>query len=472
MIKLQNYIDMINERGAGWEATPDNKDVTYNGKKIKAIKTKDLDLDKVDVDGKTKVRKGASAEDNGTQGLWAIDPPADDELDGTAYLTMDETSDNFDTILTDIRSRDDFFVQGEAGWGKTDQIMTAAHKCGLTVLTVYLDKAEATDLGGIPIPTKIKTKNGELTYTAFSLPGWAVYMAQHPETQFLLFFDEMNQAQPDVMNALMPIVLKHVIGGVQYDNFLVGAAGNFENENFAVNELSKPLSARFDTIVWESRTEEAWDAAFKWAHKNYDDKIGAEVIDKLKQVQDEYPMDDDKQIFWNAPRDLVLRLYNYIDYMLSNPQDEKRTWGKERVGLKTLVRKVDKCVYKEGKRQVPEQKIKELAEWILNYAKNGGTSDDGTSSRSKKKMTNEGITSEMKQDIMNALRRGKIVIDNKVYIITPDNIINMFDGLNELTPEMLKRIIRQMEDEGDSPMFKNQEEGEKYAKEYDCEIVK
>ena len=41
----------------------------------------------------------------------------------------------------------------------------------------------------------------------------------------------MNQAQPCVMNALMPIVLKNVICNVQFDNFMVGAAGNFEDEN-------------------------------------------------------------------------------------------------------------------------------------------------------------------------------------------------------------------------------------------------
>ena len=36
-------------------------------------------------------------------------------------------------------------------------------------------------------------------------------MKNHPDKQFLLFFDEMNQAADDVMNALMPIVLRNVV---------------------------------------------------------------------------------------------------------------------------------------------------------------------------------------------------------------------------------------------------------------------
>ena len=77
----------------------------------------------------------------------------------------------------------------------------------------------------------------------------------------------MNQAQPDVMNALMPIVLEHEIAGRKYgptdkngkvteSNFFVGAAGNFEDENDAVNELSGPLKSRFKPIiVWKTHDE-------------------------------------------------------------------------------------------------------------------------------------------------------------------------------------------------------------------------
>ena len=160
-----------------------------------------------------------------------------------------------------FKAQEPFFILGEAGWGKTSIIKDMAKRFKRQVITIYLDKAEKEDLGGIPAP--IKNADGRVTRKMLA-PDWAEYMADHPETQFLLFFDEMNQATPDIMNALMPIVLEHQICGKKYDNFFVGAAGNFEHENDAVSDLSAPLTSRFKPIiVWETGTEEAWHEAFE-----------------------------------------------------------------------------------------------------------------------------------------------------------------------------------------------------------------
>ena len=81
----------------------------------------------------------------------------------------------------------------------------------------------------------------------------------------------MNQAAPDVMNALMPIILKNEICGKSFKNYIVGAAGNFEHENDAVNELSEPLLSRFGGIItWKTGGEAEWKSAFNWMKNKWE----------------------------------------------------------------------------------------------------------------------------------------------------------------------------------------------------------
>jgi hypothetical protein len=197
---------------------------------------------------------GKDAEKNKTGGRWAIDEPMDNEP--MEELTKEDMNRNIKRLLMKFDAEEPFFIIGEAGWAKTSIIKNMAKRFKRRVITVYLDKALKEDLGGQPIPTKDKDDDA-VVETA--MPGWAAYMKNHPDEKFLLFFDEMNQADPGVMNALMPIVLETEICGYKFDNFMVGAAGNFDYEN-DVNPLSGPLESRFKPImVWETNTEDTWD---------------------------------------------------------------------------------------------------------------------------------------------------------------------------------------------------------------------
>ncbi len=457
MIGLQNYINKINEAR---QRRDDN-----------VADLDDIDVDKipgavqngrkVPLNVAQKVQKGKSADGNGTKGLWAIDAPSEEDKAGDSWKLLDPNvmTNNQRRLLSRMKNKKDFIVYGEAGWGKTDLIVETAHKCGLTVLTVYLDKAESTDLGGIPIPMTKRTDDGDdLNYTANFMPAWAVYMAMNPDTQFLLFFDEMNQAQPDVMNALMPIVLKHEICGVVFDNYFVGAAGNFNYENSSVNELSGPLKDRLSQITWESRTPDTWKAAFSWAHKKYDDKCGAELIDKCEELKD----------YWASPRNLTRNIYRWVANELKNPP----MFDTPEDVYDDLM---SNCIYKDvdtDSRNV-KNAIAAFADWIVNYVNNGGKSNDGRSSRRSK--SDEGIEKEYKEEIIEALRKGYVISkksdggDGKKHVVTPDNVLGddtggIFDmTVFKATPEIIKRIIRQMEDEGNPPRFKDQKEGAEYA---------
>lgn len=240
---------------------------------------KNLDVDKL---------KGKSAKSNKSRGTFAVDEPTDDDL--AEKIDMKAANKNIKRLENCIKTRTDFFIQGRAGWAKTSLIKKAAKRHGYTIVTVYLDKALASDLGGIPVPVK----NDGVAEQEMAIPAWAAYMFKHPETKFLLFFDEMNQATPDVQNALMPIVLDHRICNIKYDNYFVGAAGNYQDENRACRDLSDPLMDRFRYIEWESNTDATWDDTFNYLRKSWTEKIGKKILDALN---------DSRGLFKN-PRDI------------------------------------------------------------------------------------------------------------------------------------------------------------------------
>lgn len=463
MKSIKDYVAKHAVNEAGWSSSPKGKDGDVKVTDVDDVNIKDIagvtqGGKEMSVNSATRVKKGVSADDNGTKGIWAVDPPAGDDADGQQWTLIDPSSlsKNQRRVASMLDSERDFVTFGEAGWGKTSEIMTMAHKFGYTVITVYLDKAEATDLGGIPIP--VKNDKGR-SYVDYLMPAWAAYMIEHPDTKFLLFFDEMNQADPGVQNALMPIVLNKTICGVKFDNYMVAAAGNFSYENSSVNELSGPLKARFKVFTWQTRTSDTWASHFAWAHKNYDDKIGPEIIDKVESLEE----------YWGSPRDVTLNIYDWAvnakrkGRILDTPEDIAEDL-------------MENTVYKDADKDSRTLKnaINEFAEWLVKWANNAGKAKAEERRRASKTMEN--ITPEVKNTFIRTLQDGYFEFkksdggDGKKYLATPENIIGDENGgifdINEykVTPEILKKIIQQMEDSGKGPRFANNKEGEATAK--------
>ena len=308
MIKLEDFIHddskelVLNEhRGRPKkeiEAEEAAKKVSANAPDLSNVKGKDP---QVDPNSKNRIK-------------WAVDEPESDEANDDLDLNSPDNTESLEDLIDKFDTEEDFFIIGRAGWGKTSLIKKLAKKYNRVVLTVYLDKAEAVDLGGIPVPvksnTKGKVKNAlgkyeerEFAKQVKALPEWASLMYENLDTDFLLFFDEMNQAAPDVMNALMPIVLEHEICGIKFDNFFVGAAGNFEDENGAVSELSGPLKSRFKPLItWEVNTERAWKQTFKYLHKKWDKVITKELVNAF----------EDAATCFENPRELEMKIFQYI----------------------------------------------------------------------------------------------------------------------------------------------------------------
>lgn len=204
-----------------------------------------------------------------------VDEPTDDSAIKADGGLPYKSTINTDWLEMKLENKQPFFVIGHAGWGKTSVIKTVAKSYGLTVITVYLDKALPEDLGGIPLVNKTKD---DVSYVDNALPKWAQYIYEHPDDDFLVFFDEMNQASPDVQNALMPILLESTIAGIYFDNVWFGAAGNYSDENASVSDLSAPLRSRF---IKEGIWEEIWEDAFEHLIEKYKDKIPESVLNEL-----------------------------------------------------------------------------------------------------------------------------------------------------------------------------------------------
>lgn len=373
---------------------------------------------------------GKKAQDTDGSGVrWSLNEPTDDSVAKEAKK-LDKTTfrRNEKNLYSRLKTKKPFFILGEAGWGKTSMIENFAEAFNLNIITVYLDKAVASDLGGIPVPEKDKDGTG---FYDNLMPHWAKIMWQNPDKNFLLFFDEMNQAAPDVMNALMPIVLRHEICNREFKNiWCVGAAGNYERENQAVSKMSGPLESRFKPIIiWETGTDDAWNSTFNYLHKKLDNKYGKELIDLAE---------DNKELFEN-PREIEQKFIEYFAELHSDI-DDLDGWFDPEFVQEYLE---DLC-----KKDCSRSKLTHLGDKIYEWTI---TPDDQKTQNSGRRQSknNQQVSEELLNFIKQMMKDGYIQVegDSRKFGVSKENIADVVD-MEECNMEMLERIIRRFEEEG------------------------
>ena len=384
------------------------------------------DMDKID---------GKPAETNGTHGAVGFNEPKDDTAIKKVEIDKDQMNKNMKRLLSKFKTEEPFFIIGKAGWGKTSIIKQLAEKFDREIIVLYLDKMDAVDLGGMPAPIE---KGGKVQQELL-IPKWATPMFNNPDKKYLLFFDEMNQANPDVMNALMPIVLEHEIAQQPgLDNFFCGAAGNFESENDAVNELSGPLKSRFKPLItWETGTPEAWKAAIEYNRKEWEPKLG-------KRLFNTFAKEENCMLFDN-PRELTDKVFKYI-YKIKQGGDF------DEVDTELLLDRLEGLVRDDLKRD-EKDRVAKLAEALYTYLKASKEDEDKeeTSSRGggRKDITmvpeavREAVKHAMKYGYISQKENGKDV----KYGISRENIGAVVDE-NDCNAEMLERLIAKYEADG------------------------
>lgn len=386
---------------------------------------------------------GKPADKNGTGGKWAIEEPTDD--DAMTPLTEEEKTENVKKLMYKFKTKRPFFILGKAGWGKTSLIKRLAKRSGLYIVTVYLDKCEAVDLEGIKIP--IKNSKGQ-TYQDTAIPGWASYMQEHDDKNFLLFFDEMNQASPDVMSALMPIVQETTIAGIKFKNFMVGAAGNFEYENDSVSELSIPLKSRFKPIiVWETNTESTWKAAFNFMHRKHDKLLGPKIINKFEEVAD----------LFDNPREVEQAVLVPMHEAVYGDDANAPDFNIEDYGAEFYLNELT-AIARENLTRAEQTKLEKLADYCYKYTRKLEL-DPENDERNKRKKDADMLTDNLKKAIKRAMTVGYLTndadpSDKRKYGISRENIsaVMVDDGSFEdgqgINAEMVERYVRKLEADG------------------------
>ena len=383
---------------------------------------------------------------------WAVDEPEDNDAANDIDLDSEENTESLKELIAKFDTEEPFFIQGKAGWGKTAVVKKLAKKYDKKVLTVYLDKAEAVDLGGIPVPVSGEADivanakdlaTGKVKKTKFAkqmkaMPPWASEMLEHPDTDYLLFFDEMNQAQPDVMNALMPIVLENVICEIQFDNFFVGAAGNFEYENQgAISELSEPLQERFDPLIeWEDNTPRAWKEKFNYLHSKWDKVISKELVDKFEE----------NASLFKSPRIIEHKIFQFVHRLKAS--------GVTRHKASLFLTRLKKLTKKKPSEytRTEEKTVTKLAESIYDFIVGNTSTEDSK----KKTKDSQQVPEEIKKGIKSGMEDGyfELMIEDENgrerrirFGVSKENISSIVNE-EECNAEMLERIIRRFENEG------------------------
>lgn len=373
-------------------------------------------------------------------------------VDNSAVVKIDRSqmSINEKRLYMKFKTHDDFFIVGKAGWGKTSIIRDMAKKFGYEIVLFSLDKAEATDLGGMPVPIK-DDKTGKMKMEQLP-PTFANKIIENPKQKFLLFFDEMNQAAPDVLNALMPIVLEHVIAGYECPNILVGAAGNYADENVALSELSKPLESRFKPLIDWQTGGDVWESTFRFLHSKWDSKIGKDIVDAYERNCE----------LFNNPRELEQKILDRSIYTMIQDKDnfDADEW------LDQLSRTV-----KNDLSRTEEKQLKELAEFTHdaveahNTGKTKAEADQGTRFGNKK--NEEQIPEELVDYYKQGVKTGYISVpyedkDGKTkykkYGVSAENIRKI---QSELNAEQLERLLNKFSIDGIKFKFQKDDEWRK-----------
>lgn len=387
---------------------------------------------------------GKSAESNGSDGAYAVNPPVSQKIEGFKLKNEGKNfSKNKRAVARALKTNKPFFIQGRAGWGKTSVVLDVAGNLGYEVIVFYLDKCDVADLAGrIYVDEKGREKN--------TIPVFIQEVAENPDKQFLLFFDEMNQAQPDVMNALMPIVETRTIGGRHYDNLICGAAGNLMDENLGgVSELSKPLAARLKRINWESHTENAWKEAMEHLEKKY--KYPKEFYDYLTKVALDW---------FDSPRDIEKYILSVIETLIKDGDDfEAEEWKEDiednvireellkkyKAGEKITTKDADIDHDLDGKQGQAD--IERLSRMCYDLVANEG---ELTASRKSRKVgAGKQVPENVQQLMKEGIERGYIQLkredgtdDYTKYAISAENIVEVFvDDGSEFNAETIQKVV-------------------------------
>jgi hypothetical protein len=145
---------------------------------------------------------------------------------------------------------------GPPGVGKSQMVLQAGERHGVSVIDIRLSQMEPSDLRGIPF------KNGDRV--EWAIPAMLPDEARHGANG-ILFLDEITSAPPSVSAAAYQLILDRKLGEYQVpDGWAIIAAGNRQGDRGVTYSMPAPLANRFAHFEFETHLDD-W---ILWAYAN------------------------------------------------------------------------------------------------------------------------------------------------------------------------------------------------------------
>ena len=173
------------------------------------------------------------------------------------------TPSQYKKLLKDAGNKKNIFVYGASGIGKSGITDEYGEENGLTVVPFSLATEMPEAMGGIP---HAKQTEKAVEYFTRLLDERLAPLFKTKGKGFVLFFDEMNQALPEVLNACYSIchpdpTKRHWCGhSLEYAQ-IVGAGNLSTGEDGTVylNDIPTPLHNRFNIFEMKSNKKDTKD---------------------------------------------------------------------------------------------------------------------------------------------------------------------------------------------------------------------
>lgn len=171
-----------------------------------------------------------------------------------------------------MKASKNILIAGEAGTGKTEMLRAAAKELDLTMKYYSSSTLDPfADLVGIPVPN-----------TTTKLVEY--YRPKEIDEAQVIFFDELNRADPKTINAVMEIIQFRSINGEALRNLhCVVAAINPVDKGYNTEELDIAVRDRFDFFL----TSEVV-ADYSYFKNKYGAPLARTAIDLFKDYQSSY----------------------------------------------------------------------------------------------------------------------------------------------------------------------------------------
>jgi len=161
----------------------------------------------------------------------------------TPHISTTELYTHLETL---IKTDTPLFIHGSPGIGKSYIVADVAEKHGLELVDVRLSQMDPVDLRGVPA---IKDDQ-----TVWMPP---VFFPKDPDSEGILFLDELNSAPPSVQAAIYQLVLNRRMGEyVLPKGWRIVCAGNRVSDRGVVFRLPTPLANRMVHLSVEARFED------------------------------------------------------------------------------------------------------------------------------------------------------------------------------------------------------------------------